>query len=50
MILKITFRPATVEDCKMIRYWIKTNEFTRHWYFFDKHQGYPLLKEKCLKI
>lgn len=31
--MNITFREATFEDCKMIRNWIKTNEFTRRWYY-----------------
>jgi hypothetical protein len=34
--MNITFRNVTVEDCKLIRSWIKSNEFARHWYYFDK--------------
>ena len=34
--MNITFRQASVEDCKILRLWIKTNEFVRRWYYFDK--------------
>lgn len=34
--MNITFRNATIDDSEMIRNWIKTNEHTRHWYYFDK--------------
>ena len=47
--MKITFRPATVEDCKMIREWIKINEFTRHWYYFDKIPRLSTLETKMSK-
>ena len=44
--MNITFRAATVEDCKMVREWIKTNEFTRHWYYFDKIPRLSTLENK----
>ena len=47
--MKITFRPASVEDCKMIREWIKINEFTRHWYYFDKIPRLSTLETKMSK-
>lgn len=47
--MKITFRPATVEDCKMIREWIKINEFTCHWYYFDKIPRLSTLETKMPK-
>lgn len=45
----VSFRTVTVEDCKMIREWIKTNRFTRHWYYFDKTPRLSTLENKILK-
>lgn len=47
--MNITFRTVTIKDCKIIREWIKTNEFTRHWYYFDKTPRLSTLETKILK-
>lgn len=47
--MNITFRPVVIEDCNMIRNWIKTNEFTRHWYYFDKIPRLSTLEKKINK-
>ena len=48
--MKITFKNATVEDCKLIRSWIKSNEFARHWYYLDKTPRLSTLERKMEKL
>ena len=33
--MEISFREIEIEDCDLIRNWIKSNEYTRQWYFFN---------------
>ena len=47
--MNITFRQASVEDCKIIRHWIKTNEFVRLWYYFDKVPRLATLEKKMAR-
>ena len=47
--MNITFKDSTVEDCKMIRNWIKTNEFLKHWYYLDKTPRISTLERKMAK-
>lgn len=47
--MKITFKNATVEDCKLIISWIKSNEFARHWYYLDKTPRLSTLERKMEK-
>jgi len=34
--MHITFRQCELADAKLMREWCKQNEYTRHWYYFDK--------------
>lgn len=47
--MNITFRNATIEDCKLMRSWIKSNEFARHWYYLDKTPRLSTLERKMEK-
>ncbi len=47
--MKLSFRKICVEDAEMIRNWIKSNEFTRHWYYFDKTPRLATIKNKIEK-
>lgn len=47
--MNLSFRKITIEDCGIIRNWIKTNEFTRHWYYFDKIPRLSTIKKKIEK-
>lgn len=47
--MKLSFRKISVEDAEMIRNWIKFNEFTRHWYYFDKTPRLATIKNKIEK-
>ena len=47
--MKLSFRKICVEDAEMIRNWIKFNEFTRHWYYFDKTPRLATIKNKIEK-
>ncbi len=47
--MNITFRQATVKDCHLMRDWIKQNEFTRHWYYYDKVPHLTTLEKKMEK-
>ena len=43
--MKLSFRKICVEDAEMLRNWIKSNEFTRHWYYFDKTPRLSTIKK-----
>ncbi len=47
--MNISFRNVTIDDAEMIRNWIKTNEYTRHWYYSDKIPRVSTIKKKLEK-
>ena len=42
----ISFRQATIQDCKMMRDWIKNNEFVKKWYYHNKVPRLSTLEKK----
>lgn len=46
--MNITFRESTENDALLIRNWIKTNEFTRKWYYSDKIPRLDTLRKKLI--
>ena len=47
--MEISFRSVTIEDCKLIRHWIKSNEFVRKWYYNNKIPKLQTLEKKVNK-
>lgn len=48
--MNISFKKITIEDANLLRSWIKSNEYTRHWYYYDKVPRLLTLKKKIEKI
>lgn len=44
--MKISYRNITLDDCEVIRSWIKSNKYARHWYYKDKIPRLSTLKNK----
>ena len=44
--MEIKFRQIKIEDSSIIRNWIKTNEFAKRWYFYNKTPRLLTLKNK----
>ncbi len=45
----ITFRDLKEDDYKLLHKWIKTNQYVKKWYFFDKQPRLETLRKKFLK-
>jgi len=47
--MKIEFKKVSVNDLQLIREWIKSNEFVKKWYYYNKIPRISTLDKKIIK-